>query len=167
MEGGSVSELLVRLVNLDVANAIPILLTGDRQLPVRCMVAHLQGADGAFSAQTLVLDTGKAIVTGRGGVNFAEETLDLKLVSKSKGFSLVALRGPINVTGTFKNPKVGPDVPRALGRGAAAVALGFATGGLGALLPLVDLGGAQDSDCSALLESARMGPQEPLHSAAR
>ena len=73
MEGGSVSELLVRLINLDVANAIPRLLTGDRQLPVRCMVTHLKGVDGDFKVQTLVLDTGKAVVTGTGGVDFVNE----------------------------------------------------------------------------------------------
>lgn len=166
MDGGSVSELLVRLINLDVANSIPILLTGDRQLPVRCMVTHLRGNDGAFTAQTFVLDTGKAIVTGTGGVNFADETLNLKLASKSKGFSLAALRGPINVTGTFKEPKVGPDIPRAVGRGAAAVALGVVTGGLGAFIPLIDLGGAKDSNCAALLEEAQMGPEKPMQSAA-
>jgi len=170
MDGGSVSELLVRLMNLDVANAIPRLLTGDRQLPARCMVAHLQGVDGDFKVQTLVLDTGKAVITGSGGVNFADESLDLKLVSKSKGFSLAALRGPINIKGTFKDPKVGPDIPRAAVRGAAAVALGWVTGGLGALIPLIDLGGAQDSDCAALMQEA--GPASPaparrIHSAQR
>lgn len=154
MEGGSVSELLVRLINLDVANAIPVFLTGDKQLPVRCMATHLKGADGDFKIQTLVLDTGKAVVTGSGGINFGDESLNLSLVSKSKGFSLVALRGPINITGTFKNPKVGPDLKNAAGRGAAAIALGWATGGLGALLPLIDVGGAQDSDCPALLQEA-------------
>jgi uncharacterized protein involved in outer membrane biogenesis len=170
MDGGSVSELLVRLMNLDVANAIPRLLTGDRQLPARCMVAHLQGVNGDFKVQTLVLDTGKAVITGSGGVNFADEFLDLQLVSKSKGFSLAALRGPINIKGTFKNPKVGPDLPRAAVRGAAAVALGWVTGGLGALIPLIDLGGAQDSDCAALMQEA--GPASPaparrIHSAQR
>jgi AsmA family protein len=154
MQGGSVSELLVRLVNLDVANAIPVLLTGDKQLPVRCMVTHLKGVDGDFKVETLVLDTGKAVVTGAGGVNFVDESLDLKLVSKSKGFSLAALRGPINIKGTFKEPKVGPDIPRAAGRGVAAVALGWVTGGVGALIPLVDFGGAKDSDCGALIEDA-------------
>jgi uncharacterized protein involved in outer membrane biogenesis len=154
MEGGSISELLVRLINLDVANAIPVLLTGDKQLPVRCMAAHLNGKDGDFKVKTLVLDTGKAVVTGSGGINFADESLDLSLVSKSKGFSLVALRGPINITGTFKDPKTGPDLKNAAGRGAAAIALGWATGGLGALLPLIDLGGAQDSDCAALIQEA-------------
>jgi uncharacterized protein involved in outer membrane biogenesis len=151
MDGGSVSELLVRLINLDVANAIPVLLTGDRQLPVRCMVTHLAGVQGDFNVETLVLDTGKAVVTGSGDVNFGDEALDLTLVSKSKSFSLAALRGPIHIKGTFKNPKVGPDIPRAAMRGAAAVALGAVTGGLGALIPLIDFGGAQDSNCAELM----------------
>lgn len=168
MEGGSVSELLVRLINLDVANAIPVLLTGDKQLPVRCMVAHLKGVDGDFKAQTLVLDTGKAVVTGSGGISFVNESLNLKLVSKSKGFSLVALRGPIEITGTFKNPKVGPDLKNAAGRGIAAVALGWATGGLGALIPLIDLGGAKDSDCGALIQEAIAGvPAQKLQDTKR
>jgi uncharacterized protein involved in outer membrane biogenesis len=161
MEGGSVSELLVRLINLDVANAIPVLLTGDRQLPVRCMVTHLKGVDGDFKVQTLVLDTGKAVVTGTGGVNFANESLDLKLVSKSKSFSLAAFRGPINIKGTFKDPKVGPDLQNAALRGAAAVALGLATSGIGAIIPLIDLGGAKDSDCAALIEEASRAPAKP------
>lgn len=165
MEGGSVSELLVRLVNLDVANAIPMLLTGDKQLPVRCMVVHLKGVDGNFKAETLVLDTGKAVVTGTGAVNFAQESLDLKLVSRSKGFSLAALRGPIYIKGTFKDPKSGPDLTQAIGRGAAAVALGALTGGLGALIPLIDLGGAKDSDCAALIQEAGPQPGQKLRSA--
>lgn len=166
MEGGSVSELLVRLINLDVANAIPVFLTGDKQLPVRCMATHLKGVNGDFKVQTLVLDTGKAVVTGSGGVNFADESLDLSLVSKSKGFSLVALRGPINITGTFKDPRVGPDLKNAAGRGAAAIALGWATGGLGALLPLIDVGGAQDSDCAALIQEASASvPQQAKQNA--
>jgi uncharacterized protein involved in outer membrane biogenesis len=169
MEGGSVSELLVRLINLDVANAIPVFLTGDRQLPVRCMVTHLKGVDGDFKVQTLVLDTGKAVVTGTGGVNFVNEGLDLKLVSKSKGFSLVAFRGPINITGSFKDPKVGPDLKSAAVRGAAAVVLGIATSGIGAILPLIDLGGAKDSDCAALIDEAgrSTGPRQTQAAAKR
>ena len=165
MEGGSVSELLVRLINLDVANAIPVLLAGDKQLPVRCMVVHLKGVAGHFKVETLVLDTGKAVVTGTGAVNFAQESLDLTLVSKSKGFSLAALRGPIYIKGTFKDPKSGPDLTQAIGRGAAAVALGALTGGLGALLPLIDLGGAKDSDCAALIQEAGPQPGQKLRRA--
>jgi uncharacterized protein involved in outer membrane biogenesis len=155
MSGGSVSELLVRLLNLDVANAIPVLLTGDRQLPARCMIGHLKGEKGDFRVETFVLDTGKAVVTGSGGVNFADEALDLSLAAKSKGFSLAALRGPIHISGSFKNPRVRPDVPRTVGRGVAAIALGVATGGLGALIPLIDLGGAKDADCAGLMQETK------------
>jgi AsmA family protein len=171
MEGGSVSELLVRLLNLDVANAIPVLLTGDKQLPVRCMVTHLKGEKGVFRVQTLVLDTGKAVVTGSGSTNFAEETIDLQLQSKSKGISLAAFRGPIHIAGTFKNPKVGPDIPKVVGRAGVAAALGVATGGIGAIIPLIDLGGAKDSDCAALIAEANPTPPAPrpqrMHSARR
>jgi uncharacterized protein involved in outer membrane biogenesis len=126
------------------------------------MVTHLAGVQGDFKVETLVLDTGKAVVTGSGGVNFADESLDLTLAAKSKSFSLAALRGPIHIRGTFKDPKVGPDIPRAAMRGAAAVALGAVTGGLGALLPLIDVGGARDSDCAALMREAGAGaaPQQ-------
>ncbi|HEV7799966.1 MAG TPA: hypothetical protein VGP15_02710, partial [Burkholderiales bacterium] len=167
MEGGSVSELLVRLINLDVANAIPVLLTGDRQLPVRCMVGHLKGTNGDFKVQTLVLDTGKAVVTGAGGVNFATETINLRLVSKSKSFSLAALRGPINISGTFSNPKVAPDMTQAAGRGAAAVALGVLTGGVGAILPLLDFGGAKDSNCAQLIQEATQVQKSPTQTVKR
>ena len=34
------------------------------------MVTHLKGENGDFKVRTFVLDTGKAVVTGSGGVNF-------------------------------------------------------------------------------------------------
>jgi uncharacterized protein involved in outer membrane biogenesis len=153
MEGGSVSELLTRLSNLDLAHTLAIMLTGDKQLPVRCMVAQMEGHNGRFTAQTLVLDTQKSKITGGGHIDFGTESLDMKLVSKPKDFSLVALRGPIVLTGSFDNPVVRPDMRNAVGRGALAVALGVATGGLGALIPLLELGGEQDSNCTELVKS--------------
>src|SRR5581483_2430623 len=64
MEGGTVSELAVRLSNLDIANTIPVLLTGDKQVPVRCMVGALKGTNGNFVFDPFVLDTAQAVVTG-------------------------------------------------------------------------------------------------------
>jgi hypothetical protein len=45
-----------------------------------------------------------------------------------------------------------PDMPRVIGRGGIAAALGIATGGLGVLLPLLDFGGAEDSNCAQLIQ---------------
>jgi hypothetical protein len=167
MEGGSVSELLVRLSNLDIANTLPVLLTGDKQVPVRCLVTQLKGTNGNFKMDPFVLDSDKAVVTGTGDISFLNETLDLHLISKPKGFSLASLRGPINVSGTFKHPVVRPAVGRIVARAGAAVALGIATGGLGTLIPLIDIGGAKDSNCAALVAEASKRPEPQQRSVQR
>ncbi len=155
MEGGSVSELVVRLTNLDIAHSLTILLTGDKQVPVRCMVGDFKATKGDFAIQTLVLDTERASVHGQGTVNLAEETMDLRLSSKPKDFSLAALRGPIAITGSFKHPTIRPELGPVVARGAVAIALGAVTAGVGALLPLIDPGRKHESPCNALMQDAK------------
>jgi uncharacterized protein involved in outer membrane biogenesis len=155
MEGGSVGELALRMSNLDVANSLLLLLGGDRQVPVRCLVGVFHAVEGDFQARALVLDTPKVHVTGSGHVDLRDESLHLRLVSESKGFSLASLRGPIAVGGTFQAPVVRPELQGVAVRGGLAVALGVVTGGVGALLPLLDFGNKKtDSDCAGLLSQA-------------
>lgn len=154
MEGGSVGELALRMSNLDIANSLLLLLGGDKQVQVRCMVGVFKATAGKFKAETLVMDTAKVNMTGTGHVDFADESLHLSLVSRSKGFSLASLRGPIAVTGTFLHPVLRPQLQEGILRGGLAVALGIATGGIGALIPLLDVGSAKDSNCAALIAQA-------------
>jgi uncharacterized protein involved in outer membrane biogenesis len=79
MHGGSVSQLVVRLANLDVANSVLLLLGGDKSVPIRCMVTDLEAKDGDMQVRTMVLDTTKSIINGSGHINFKDETLDLRL----------------------------------------------------------------------------------------
>ncbi len=155
MEGGSVGELALRMSNLDIANSLLLMLGGDRQVPVRCMVGVFNAVEGDFKVKSLVLDTPKVNMTGSGNVDFTDESLHLRLVSQSKGFSLASLRGPIGVTGSFMAPVLKPELQGATLRGGLAVALGAATGGIGALIPLLDFGAKKDSDCAALMSEAR------------
>lgn len=155
MDGGTISELLLRLSDLDIAHSILLLLGGDKQVPIRCMVANFKAVEGDFKVQDLVLDTPKVNITGEGDVNFADESLHLKLVSQSKGFSLASLRGPILITGPFKKPLVRPDMRKVGARGGLAVGLGALTGGIGALLPLLEFGNKKDSNCAALVGQAK------------
>jgi uncharacterized protein involved in outer membrane biogenesis len=155
MEGGSVGELSLRLSNLDIANSLLVMLGGDKQVQVRCMVGIFNASDGIFNAKALVLDTAKVNMTGTGHVDFTDESLHLRLVSQSKGFSLASLRGPIAVSGSFMNPVLKPEMGAAAVRGGLAVALGVATAGVGALIPLVDFGKRGDSDCPALMGQAQ------------
>jgi hypothetical protein len=108
MDGGSVSELMLRLSNLDIANSIGVLLGGDKQVPIRCLVGNFKAVDGDFKVEALLLDTPKVNITGSGDVNFTDESLHLRLVSQGKGFSLASLRGPIAISGSLKAPLVHP-----------------------------------------------------------
>jgi uncharacterized protein involved in outer membrane biogenesis len=155
MDGGAVGELMLRLSNLDLANSLLVLLGGDKQVPINCLLGTFKAVDGDFVVQTLVLDTPKVNINGSGDVNFADETLHLRLVSQSKGFSLASLRGPIAISGTFTHPLVRPELGGAVARGGLAVVLGAVTAGIGALIPLLDFGKDKESHCTALISQAK------------
>jgi hypothetical protein len=88
-------------------------------------------------------------------VGFKDERYDLHFEAQSKQASPLALRGPIVVSGTFKNPTVRPEIAPLVARVGAAVGLGAIAPPL-ALLALVDFGGALDADCPALITDAQM-----------
>ncbi|WP_035060857.1 AsmA family protein [Andreprevotia chitinilytica] len=153
MNGGEISKLLLRLSNLDIANLIPILLAGDKPVPIRCLVADMHMSNGNAKVRTLILDTDKQVIVGDGNIDFRGERLNLVLKVHPKDNSLVALRGPILVTGSFKQPEVKPQLGQATGRTVLAVALGLVAPPL-ALLPLVEFGGAPDTPCRQLIKRA-------------
>ncbi len=155
LDGGTISELLLRKSNLDLANLFLLLVAGDKNVPIRCMVANFKAVEGDFKVQDLVLDTPKVNITGDGDVNFADESLHLRLVSQSKGFSLVSLRGPILVTGTLMKPKFKPDTKKVATRGGIAVGLAAVTVPVAGLIPLLDFGDNKDSNCAALMDQAK------------
>ncbi len=155
LDGGSISELLLRKSNLDFANSFLLLVGGDKNIPIRCMVANFNAVEGDFKVQDLVLDTPKVNITGDGNVNFADESLHLRLVSQSKGFSLVSLRGPILVSGTLMKPKFKPDTKKAATRAGIAVGLAAVTVPVAGLIPLLDFGDNKDSNCAALMDQAK------------
>lgn len=155
MNGGEISKLLLRLSNLDVANTLATLLTGDQQVPIRCMVADMGVTDGDMQIRTMLLDTDKQIISGSGKIDLGEERLDVKLRSRPRGMSLAALRGPIVIDGTFAQPAVRPDLKQAAGRVTLSALLGGVSGPL-ALIPLLQLGEKDGANqCAKLMDEAR------------
>jgi AsmA family protein len=153
--GGEASELAVVLSNLDLARAAQLLLTGDAKSPIRCVVADFVAENGVMDAKTLVVDTEAENIVGSGKVDFTKEQYDLVLKALSKKPSLLALRGPIGVNGSFKSPHVAPQAGPLLARVGASVALGAVLTPIASLLPLIDFGGAPDANCRDLMERAR------------
>jgi len=153
MRGGEASTLQLVLTNLDLARASELMLRGDQTAAIRCAVAALHSKSGVMSPELLTVDTSAVVINGEGQVDFHEETYDLMLKAASKRPSLLALRGPIVIRGTFKTPVVGPAAGPVMARVGAAIGLGSVAPPL-ALLPLIDFGGASDVDCRGLIEQA-------------
>jgi hypothetical protein len=103
----------------------------------------------------MVIDTTAVTINGDGSIDFRDEKYDLHLKAHSKKPSLVALRGPIVIGGTFKTPAIHPEVGPVAARLSAAAGLGTVAPPL-ALLALVDFGGAPDVDCRALIADAKL-----------
>jgi uncharacterized protein involved in outer membrane biogenesis len=151
--GGNMSELAIVLTNLDLARAIPLIMGGDRSSPLRCVVADLAAENGRITARSFVIDTAVEKIDGEGSIDFAKESYDLTLKAQSKHPSLVALRGPIHIDGSFKSPQIHAAGGPVAARVGASVALGVLAPPA-ALLPLIDMGGAKDADCDALTQQA-------------
>jgi hypothetical protein len=151
MSKGRLSTLSLLLTNLDLANAAELLLRGDQNAPVYCAVVSGNMREGTFVPQLFIVDSSEEKITGEGEIDFRDERYKLRLKADSKRPSLVALRGPIRIEGTFKHPRVTPEAGPVVARVAAAVALGALLTPPAALLALADPGGARDSDCASLL----------------
>jgi uncharacterized protein involved in outer membrane biogenesis len=155
MRGGEASTLTLVMTNLDLANAAGLLLKGDQTSEIHCAVASFGVANGQMVPQLLVVDTSAVTINGEGSIDFREEKYDLHLKASSKKASVLALRGPIVVGGTFKAPVIHPEPAALTARLGAAAGLAAVAPPL-ALLALVDFGGAPDVDCGALISSTKM-----------
>ena len=161
---GSVSQFMLELAGLNLANAVFVKIFGDKQVHLNCLASDFSVTNGQADVRRFVLDTDTAVVNITGNVNLAHETLDLDVRPRTKGARIITLRTPLYAKGTFKNPDVGPQKgPLALKAG-AAVALATIVTPLAALLPLVNVDKAPDTDCAAVMAQAnatRKAPTSP------
>lgn len=146
MGRGHVGNLIMELAGLDIAESLKYLLTKDRQIPVRCIFGDFGVQDGLMQSRALAFDSTDTIIVGEGNISLKNETLDLLLRPRPKDRSILSLRSPLRIGGTFKDPSFRPDF-KALGvRGAIAIALGSITPPA-ALLATFEPGPGKDSDC--------------------
>jgi hypothetical protein len=127
-------------------------VTGDKQIPLRCAFADFGVRDGLMTSQALAVDTTDTILIGEGTVSLRDETLDLLLKPRPKDKSILVLRSPLHIAGTFKDPSFRPTSRRWGIRGAVALALG-SIAPPAALLATIELGPGKDADCGGSMRS--------------
>lgn len=150
MDGGRVSELVMEMVAIDLWGMTKVKLRGDQQIPIRCVVGDFGVKDGVMETNALVFDTEVVNIAGSGEISLRDETLDLTLNPKPKDPSLVSLRSPLYIRGTFSKPKVAPDMKNIAAKGIGAAALAIINPLL-AVLPLLNEGEGKDSNCRKLI----------------
>ena len=150
---GQISKLLMETAGLHLLEMLQLKLGGDKPVELRCAVADFGVQRGVMTANALLLDTDVSTVLGSGSIDLGAERLDLTLKPGSRNATLISLRSPIRVTGSFAAPQAGIDKLSLLARGAGAVALGLVNPLL-VLAPLVELGHDQDSPCAEMIRAA-------------
>ena len=152
--GGQISRLMMERAGLHLWEMLQLNLAGDELIELRCAIADFDVKAGVLRPNALVLDTQVTTISGSGTIDLAREQLDLTLNQKTKRTSPLALRSPLIIRGSFVKPVVGVDKGKLVTRALSAVALGLVNPLL-ALVPLVDPGPGQDSDCGPLLASTK------------
>ncbi|OGA95053.1 MAG: membrane assembly protein AsmA [Burkholderiales bacterium RIFCSPHIGHO2_12_FULL_61_11] len=153
MGKGEISNILLEYLGLDGGEIIKFLLRGDRNVQLRCAAAAFDVKQGLMSSRAIVLDTSDTLITGHGQVSLAHETLDIVLDPAPKDGSILSLRSPLRIGGTFAAPTAGPDKTALAGRVGIALVLA-AINPLLALAATVETGPGEDADCRAVLAEA-------------
>ncbi|WP_264716158.1 AsmA family protein [Limobrevibacterium gyesilva] len=122
--GGDVSAIFVAISGLQLGNAILAALGVPRRDQIECFVGDFALQHGTLATRTLLLETSNNIVTGGGTIDLRTETVDYRLKTDAKHFSIGSLPTPIAIVGKFKHPDIGPAVGPLIPRGGAAIGHG-------------------------------------------
>jgi uncharacterized protein involved in outer membrane biogenesis len=157
---GTVSKLLLEEMGLNIGNVILSHMVGDKQVKLNCMATDFGVTNGLMQTRRFIVDTDDAILDVSGNISLAQEQLDLTINPDSKGLRIFSLRAPLYVRGSFRQPRVSVDKGVLAMRAGGAIALA-ALAPAAALLPLVNTGPGENSECATLLAEARIKPVAP------
>lgn len=161
---GEISNILLEFLGLDGGEIIKFFLQGDKNVPLRCGAIAFDVKQGLMTSRVLVLDTSDTVINGQGKISLADETLDLVLKPAPKDKSILSLKSPLIIAGTFAEPQAGPDKAALAGRVGLAVVLG-AINPLFALAATIETGPGKDIDCKAALQQGRSSKANPANPA--
>ena len=151
MIDGKVSEKLMEVAGLNVANILVAKLAGDRQIGIDCAAADFTANNGVLRANLFVFDTENALIDIDGDIRLADERVELILHPHTKGLRVFSLRSPLHVEGTFQKVDISVDKKTLLVRVGGAIGLGLVAAPLAALAPLIAPSGDAQKSCAPLL----------------
>lgn len=141
---GTLPDKLAAVLGFDLGRAI---LAGEaKQASLRCAAIVLGVRGGTGSASTLLIDTNRSQLSGKGTIRFPEEALALTFTGATKGGSILRVPGSVRAGGTVREPQL--LVPRSVS------SLGNVLKGLGRKVTGRSGPAATDADCGSLRQRA-------------
>jgi uncharacterized protein involved in outer membrane biogenesis len=148
---GAISKLFLEEVGLNIGSVVVTELFGDKPVKLNCAATDFAIDNGVMHTRVFVIDTEDATIRVDGDIDLDKEQVALAIYPKSKGLRVISLRSPLYVSGSFKKPKVGVDKAVLALKAGSAIALGALAPAAAALLPLVNVGPGEKSECAVLL----------------
>lgn len=146
VSNGRISNLLDAASGLNGGKILSLLVSGDKTIQINCGGAAFDVKDGKGTASLFVIDTEQTQILGTGGFDLAQERFDLTVSPKPKRMGILSLRTPVRLYGSFKHPDFSIEKGPLLARAAGALALAAAAP-IAALLPLIETGPGESSNC--------------------
>jgi uncharacterized protein involved in outer membrane biogenesis len=151
----------IQLAELDIGTFIQRMFQKKLKDPVQinCGLVGFTVRNGISTADPILIDTKKNVMTGRGDFSFRDESIDLSIRAKGKTFSLFSLQSPIGVGGYLAEPHLKLVSPQLVERGGAAIALAVVATPVAALLAFIDPGNGKAAACGPVLAGANAAAQ--------
>ena len=152
LSGAQISNLIDAAAGLNGGKVLQVLAGGDKDIPVRCGAAAFDVREGQGHSTVFVVDTEQTRIDGGGSIDFDQERFDLLVAPLPKHASILSLRTPVRLHGTFRHADYELDKKQLALRAGSAIALGLIAPAA-AFLPFIETGPGKDVDCAQLSEA--------------
>lgn len=113
---------------------------------INCAVADFSIKDGVARSRSILIDTDRVTVSGKGAVNFVKGKMDIVFSPAPKTASLVSLATPMRVSGPFGDVRSAPET-KAVAKKIGGLLLS-AVNPAAALLPMMEAGTGEKNPCA-------------------
>jgi uncharacterized protein involved in outer membrane biogenesis len=103
---GRINTNLVNALALSFTEVLDLLFSSDDSTTVDCMIGSFDATDGIIKPETLVFATPEVVIRGKGRIDLAKETLDLRFTPRPRERRLFSISVPIEISGTLADPTI-------------------------------------------------------------
>lgn len=147
VEDGQIAEAAVEALGIDIPKAFIALVTGFEVDRINCTVLTLVADSGIINTETFLIGTSDYNISGGGYINLRDETINYRVETLGKDFSLSSTQSPFTIEGPLDDISVNVLTGELLARLGAA-AIGALISPPLAIAPFVDLGLEEEGRCN-------------------